>query len=61
LDTTEAKFNAIKGEYDIHLSIVSALTKDRDRYHTLYQEENEIRLRLEAKGDVNQKLLYETQ
>ena len=61
LNTSEANYNDIKGKYDVHLSIVSALTIDRDRYHKLYQEEYEIKLRLEARGDVDKKLLYETQ
>jgi hypothetical protein len=52
-NTAEAKFNEIKGKYEIHLNIVEALTKDRDRYRKLYGEENEVKLRLEAKGDVN--------
>jgi len=61
LDTVNANYSEVKNKYDVHLKIVTTLTTDRDRYHKLYQEENEIRLRYEAKGDVDKKLLYAVQ
>ena len=36
LENMEAKYNAIKNNFDVHESMVKQLETDRDRYHKLY-------------------------